>query len=179
MCPAPEQPAQLNLRPNHPKLRRTLFSQNLDVTGLSFLPPFVCLYAFGPEFKVASRPNNIKLFTSIRRASLDLPRILLPDHLERELDYPCLGCCRGYQARTVAERPRFIKNIRIVGVYRQRKVRAIENVENLGSELHVEVFRNPSDGIVLEKRDIKVHEARSGNDVSTGVPSQIETLQKC
>src|SRR6267143_6075406 len=46
---APEQPAQQSLRPNHPKLRRTHFSQNLDVTGLSFVPPFVCLHGFGPE----------------------------------------------------------------------------------------------------------------------------------
>src|SRR6266853_3409269 len=103
---APEQPAQQSLRPNHPKLRRTHFSQNLDVTGFSFVPPFVCLDAFGPEFNVASRPNNIKLFACIRRASFDLPRLLLPDHLERELDFPRFGCCRGYQARTAVEVPR-------------------------------------------------------------------------
>ena len=96
---------------------------------------------------------------------------MLPDHLERELDYPRVGCCREYLARTAVGGPRFIKNIRIVGIYGQRKVRAIESVENLGSELHVEVFRNPSDGIVLEKRQIHVHEARSGYDVSTGVSS--------
>src|SRR6266853_4030299 len=102
----PEQDSRQSLRPSHPKLRRTHFSQNLDVTGLSFVPPFICLYALRPQFKVASRPNNIKLFACMRRASFDLPRILLPDTLEGELDFPRFGCCRGYQARTAVEVPR-------------------------------------------------------------------------
>src|SRR5713101_855342 len=180
MFPAPEQPGQQSLRPTPPKLRRILFSQNLDVTGLSFVPPIVCLYAFGPEFNVASRPDGVMLLARIRRRSLDLPSSaipsLLPDHLERELDDPRGGRCRSYYARTAAGSSRFIINIRIVGIYRQRKVRAIENIEHLGSELHVEIFRNLSDGIVLEKREIKVHKPRSRNDVSTSISAKIQAI---
>jgi len=58
--------------------------------------------------------------------------------------------------------PVFIKNIGVVRSDRHPKVRAIENVEYLGSELHVEVFRNPTDGLFLKKREIKVNKARSG-----------------
>src|SRR6266853_4611071 len=94
---APEQPAQQSLRPNHPKLRRTHFSQNLDVTGFSFVPPFVCLDAFGPEFNVASRPDGVILLARLRCRSPDLPSFaipsLLPEHLERELDDPRGGRC--------------------------------------------------------------------------------------
>src|SRR5260370_42586876 len=180
MFPAPEQPGQQSLRPSHPKLRRTHFSQNLDVTGLSFVPPLVSLYVFGPEFKAASRPDGVMLLARIRRRSLDLPSFaipsFLPDHLERELDDPRGGRCRSYYARTAAGSSRFIINIRIVGIYRQRKVRAIENIEHLGSELHVAIFRNLSDGIVLEKREIKVHKPRSRNDVSTSISANIPAI---
>ena len=68
-----------------------------------------------------------------------------------------------------------IKKIRIVRIERQRKVCAIENVEHLGSELYVEVLRNLSDGIVLQEREIKVNEARSGYGVSSGIPAKVET----
>src|SRR2546428_213799 len=73
MLLAPEQDSQQSWRPNHPKPRRTHFSQNLGVTGLSFVPPFICLSPSGCEFDVASLPNDVKPF-SCRWINLDLPR---------------------------------------------------------------------------------------------------------
>src|SRR3984893_18998072 len=66
----------------------------------------------------------------------------------------------------------------MVGLFGQRKVGAVENVENLGPELHAEGFRNPPYRIVLEKREIQVCDPRSGDDIAARISPQIETLRE-
>jgi hypothetical protein len=65
----------------------------------------------------------------------------------------------------------------MVGNYRRLKVRMIQNIEDLGPELHIEGFRNLPNVIVLEKRNIEVEEARSRYDVATRIAQKIETLE--
>ena len=53
----------------------------------------------------------------------------------------------------------------------------IENVEHFSPELDVEIFRDFPDVVVLENREIKIYETRSGQDVAARVAAQIETLR--
>ncbi len=129
---------------------------------------------------------NILARNALRRrppfADLFLIAFLLPNHLYRELDLPRWRRCRGqHSGRAIVggilRSPRLVENICIVGYYGQRKVGVVEYIENLGTELNIEGLRNSPDGIVLENREIEVYKARSGDDVASGIASQIETPQ--
>ena len=84
-------------------------------------------------------------------------RFWLPDHLDRELDFPRFRCCRGFQhacravVGRIQRRSRAIENIGIVRRHRKRKIGMVQNIENFGSELYIEGFRNLPNVIVLEK----------------------------
>ena len=50
----------------------------------------------------------------------------------------------------------------------------IENVEHLITELHVKSLRNPPDVIVFKHGEVKLREARTGQEVTTGVAAQVK-----
>src|SRR5665213_4339914 len=54
----------------------------------------------------------------------------------------------------------------------------IQNIENFHPELGIKVLGNSFDVVVLEEREIKVHQARPNDDIATGVASQIKTRWK-
>src|ERR1700676_793225 len=51
----------------------------------------------------------------------------------------------------------------------------IQNVKELGAELHIEGLGNPRDLRVLDRREIKVHQSGSNDCVTSQVPQQIDT----
>jgi hypothetical protein len=51
----------------------------------------------------------------------------------------------------------------------------VQNVENFGTKLHVEIFRDALDAIVLEDGEVQIRDARTDQDVPAGVASEIET----
>ena len=53
----------------------------------------------------------------------------------------------------------------------------IHNVKDLGAELHIEIFRDSLNAIVLEDGEVQIRDARADQDVPAGVASKIETLQ--
>jgi len=53
----------------------------------------------------------------------------------------------------------------------------IQDVKNLGTELHVEILRDTLDAIVLEDGEVQIRDAWADQDVPAGVASKIETLQ--
>jgi len=61
---------------------------------------------------------------------------------------------------------------------RGRKVRVIKDVENLHAELHVEVFRDSLDVVVLEHGKVQVGYPRADENVTPRIASQIEALRK-
>src|SRR6266446_3364296 len=52
------------------------------------------------------------------------------------------------------------------------KIRVIQNVEKLGPELCIEAIRDPLDVVVLEQREIEVHQSRPDECVSAQVPAE-------
>src|ERR1700730_13117776 len=58
------------------------------------------------------------------------------------------------------------------------KVRAVQDIEECGAELHIETLRNSPDGIVLEDREIEVNQARPRDDVAPGISPKVETLKE-
>ena len=50
----------------------------------------------------------------------------------------------------------------------------VQNIENFGSELHVEGFGNPPNVIVLEEGEVKVHERIRGNEAQDKNPKAIK-----
>ena len=78
----------------------------------------------------------------------------LPNQLQSKLNLP-RGCCgRSQQARNPGRLSIGIEDVCVVGRHRHSKVRPIENVKELGSELHVKILRNRFDVAVLENRKI-------------------------
>jgi hypothetical protein len=109
--------------------------------------------------------------------------VALPDHLKRKLNFPGLRCCGHQNSRRtfvgrIQLRPGAVKNVRIVRHDGKCKIGVIENIENFGSELHIEGFGNPSNVIVLEQGDVQVHQSRTRYAIATGVASKIEALQR-
>ena len=94
---------------------------------------------------------------SRRRANPLLPYAkghTLEGHLDRKLNFPRRrGGPREYTWRGWPPGP--IEDIRVVGCGGRRKVGVVENVEDLGAELHVEALRNSLERHVLEQREIQ------------------------
>jgi hypothetical protein len=61
-------------------------------------------------------------------------------------------------------------SISVTGAWRG-KVRVIENVEHFGSELYVEIFRDSSDVVVLEYREVETHYARADQAIPACISS--------
>lgn len=55
----------------------------------------------------------------------------------------------------------------------------IHEVKDLHTELHIEIFGNLLDVIVLEDGEIKVGDAGTDQNISTGITAKIEALWKC
>ena len=55
------------------------------------------------------------------------------------------------------------------------KIRAIKNVENLGSELRVESFRYAPDIVVLEHGKVQLRESRPDDGIAAEVPVEVRT----
>ena len=143
----------------------------------------------------AGKPELIKIGfahrpidTEPRNEGHDSPEVSanalsLPDHLERKLDLPLrrileggLQHSRRAVIRGIQRSPRTVENIGIVGRHRKRKIGMVQDVEDFGSELHIERFRNPPDVIVLENREVEVHKAWSGDIVAAGSSTQVYTV---
>src|ERR1700694_6339043 len=58
------------------------------------------------------------------------------------------------------------------------KIGVVESIENLGSELHVKIFGDLRDVIVLEHRKIHLRYPRADEDVAPGVAAQVEALRR-
>jgi hypothetical protein len=81
-------------------------------------------------------------------------KIRLPDNLQRELDLPRSRYRRGNQTcpgdgNSVAIEDRIV-------LRRRTQIGMIQAVEDLHPELHVELFRDAFDGIILEERHVEV-----------------------
>ena len=101
----------------------------------------------------------------------------LPKQLYCELNLSRCGCCRLQLAGDTSGPPSRIENVGVVRSDRHGKVCAIENVEKLGPELHVKVFRHPSNTIVLKDRKVEIREAWSNHDIAPGIATQIGALR--
>ena len=66
----------------------------------------------------------------------------------------------------------------MVGQRGHGEVGAVEHVEELCPELHVESLRDASNRVVLEQGEVKVRQSRSDQDVTAGVPAQVEALRE-
>src|SRR5229473_5257138 len=60
---------------------------------------------------------------------------------------------------------------------RRGEVRMIDDVEYFSSELYVEIFRDSSDVVVLEYREVETGYTRASQAIAAGIAAKVETLQ--
>jgi hypothetical protein len=53
----------------------------------------------------------------------------------------------------------------------------VENIKSFGSELDIEVFRDPLDVVVLKHGEVRLGYSRTGQDIPTGITFEVKTLQ--
>ena len=53
----------------------------------------------------------------------------------------------------------------------------IQDIEELSAELHVEAIRNPLDVIVLEKREVEIHQPGSDECIAAQVPAKCDGIR--
>ena len=102
----------------------------------------------------------------------------LPYDLQGELDFSRRRHGRAKQSGDTRRRTRRIKDVGIIGKRRRSEVGMIEEIEDFCPELHIEVFRNSSNIVVLKHRKIEFFESRSAQDISASVPPEVETLRE-
>src|SRR2546423_3694954 len=86
-----------------------------------------------------------------------------PNQLQGKLNLPGRSLGRSNQtcvSNWVSTRIKYISVIE-----RWRQVRPIENVKKLRPKLHVEVFRDCLDPVVLKNRKVKIQQARTNQRV--------------
>ena len=89
---------------------------------------------------------------------------MLPNKLQGELNLSGRSLCRGEKARALNALPLLIEDRKVVGW--RGKIRAVEDVEKLRAELHVQVVRDPPERyeMVFKQGHIECRKARP-NDV--------------
>ena len=97
-------------------------------------------------------------------SSADLPVLELPDHFERKLNLTGRGLSGGKKSGALNALPFLIEDRKIVGW--RRKIRAVENIEDLRSELSVKILGYPHYMVVLENREVQLRQPRPNQDVA-------------
>src|SRR6266481_160635 len=120
--------------------------------------------------------GRVHSHTALERAPL-LPPRRSENKLDGELDLPLRDRRPGQQTRPPTQRPIGQKDVTVVGDRGRGEVGMIQDVEDLGTKLHVEILRDALDAIVLEDGEVQIRDAWADQDVPAGVASKIETLQ--
>src|SRR5260221_2351335 len=113
--------------------------------------------------------------TALERAPW-LPPRRSENKLDGELDLPLRDRRPGQQTCPATQRPIGQKDVTVVGDRGRGEVGMIQDVEDLGTKLHVEIFRDALDAIVLEDGEVQIRDARTDQDVSAGIASEVEAL---
>lgn len=112
------------------------------------------LVSDGSHERTLAFPNVSRHANSFVATSDRMPGLRLPDQFQRELNLAG-GRLRGIdEAGAWDALPGLIEHRQVVGG--RGKIRAVQNVENLGAELGVETFRDPPDVVVLENGEVQL-----------------------
>ena len=90
-----------------------------------------------------------------------LPPRRSENKLDGELDLPLRDRRPGQQTCPPTQRPIGQKDVAAVGDRGRREVGMIQDVEDLGTKLHVKIFRDTLDAIVLEDGEVQIRDART------------------
>src|SRR5579863_813564 len=101
----------------------------------------------------------------------------LPNQLQRELNLPHGNLRRGEYAKARRRGSRGAKRFEIAGGWR-REVRAIQHVEKLSPELHVEGFGDFLYVGILDHGEVEVEQARSNDGVASEVAHEIDARER-
>src|SRR5882762_4862081 len=101
----------------------------------------------------------------------------LPDHFKSELYLSGTGRGGGDLSAIASElrsqrSPIAIEDGKILG--RRRKVSAVQDIEDLDTELSIEGFRDPPDLVVLKDREVEVYKPGADQPVAAEVPHKIQ-----
>src|SRR6267143_1766193 len=92
------------------------------------------------------------------------------DDLQRELDLSCCRLCAGYLAGILDSTALLIEEQGLATCpARGREVCAIQDVEDLGPQLHIHAVRSRFDVVVLEERHIQIDEPRADHRIAADV----------
>src|SRR5437016_2890904 len=100
----------------------------------------------------------------------------LPCELQRELNLARWDLQRSELAKATHGGSTAVKRLKVV--QRWREVRAIENVEELSSELNIEIFRNYGNFGVLYHREIHVDQPWPYDGIAPQVAEKVDTRGK-
>jgi len=108
----------------------------------------------------------------------DSCQIALPHHLQGKLNLP--GGCggRGQKTRNAGRSPRRIEDVGVIRNDGYMKVGAIQDIEDLNPELHVELFGDPPDVVVLEDRAIQFRSPGSDQSIASEVAATVCRLRE-
>src|SRR5258708_5765939 len=102
----------------------------------------------------------------------------LEDHLDGELNLARRGGGSGHYPRSSRWRSRPIEDVGICRRRRWSKIGMIENVEDLGAELYVELFRDALDVVVLKQGEVQLGYSRTHQNIATGIAAKVEASQR-
>jgi hypothetical protein len=100
--------------------------------------------------------------------------IFLPDEFQCKLNLPRSGGSSRDLSGTRYGSARLINNGFIVSG--GDEIWMIEKIKNLGAKLHIKIFRNPLDWIVLEKRSVEIRKTRAYQGVPAFVSEQVRAV---
>ena len=99
---------------------------------------------------------------------------LLPDNFQRHLNLAG-RCLRGsHEPRARYGLAALVKRLQVVGW--RSKVRAVQYIEKLGPELHVEAFRNSLYIVVFENREVQLCKPRTDERVAAKISGQVRAI---
>src|SRR5258708_35994760 len=103
--------------------------------------------------------------------------IRLPKYFKSKLNLTGRRLRRGDQSGVADRTPRRIKDISIVEW--RSEIRAVENIEEFRSKLHIEGVGNSFDVIVLEYAKIEIQQSRTNHSVAAKIASQVDRIRYC
>src|ERR1700674_5505206 len=110
----------------------------------------------------------------LRNAPMNTSKCDSPDQFERKLNLARRRLCRCDEARARDGLPALVKRLKIVGG--RSKVRTVQYIEKLSSELNVEALRNSLYIVVLEHGEVQFRQSRTYQCVAAQVAGQVRAV---
>ena len=126
-----------------------------------------------PSIRTAGVTPKRKMRTpGMLNHELAICEALLPDHLQAKLNLARACSSRSEHARVLQRITIRVKDRVIVAIGQEigrRKVRVVQDIEELRTELNIEIFRDSRHAKILEDREVDGGKSRTIQAIASGI----------